>query len=87
MKPRHIPQRTCVGCRAVLPKKELVRIVRDPEGEVDVDFTSKKSGRGVYVCPKRECLDSAVKAGRLKAGLEVEIPTEVIARLRERFSQ
>lgn len=69
-----------------MPKKELVRIVRDPEGNVDVDFTGKKNGRGVYVCPKQVCLDAAVKAGRLKAGLETEIPTEVIERLRSKLS-
>lgn len=85
MKTKHIPERTCVGCRTVLPKKELVRIVRDPQGLVDVDLTGRKSGRGVYICPKHACLDLAVKGGRLKSGLEVDIPADVISRLRERL--
>lgn len=85
MRVKHVPERTCVGCRQVFPKKELVRIVRDPEGLVDLDFTGKKSGRGVYVCKKSDCLEAAVKAGRLKTGLETDIPIEVINRLRERL--
>lgn len=62
-----------------------MRIVRDPEGSVDVDLTGKKSGRGVYICPKQGCLDVALKAGRLKTGLETDIPEEVITKLRERL--
>lgn len=85
MKPKKIPQRTCVGCRQVFTKKELVRIVRDPEGNVDVDLTGKKSGRGVYICTKQACLDAALKGGRLKTGLEIDIPAEVITKLRERL--
>jgi len=74
-----------VGCRTVKAKRELVRIVRDPLGTVDLDTTGKRSGRGVYVCPSPSCLESALKSGRLKTGLEVDVPAEVIAKIRERL--
>ncbi|MBS3984507.1 MAG: YlxR family protein [Selenomonadales bacterium] len=85
MKHKHVPERTCVGCRTVKAKRELVRIVRDPSGAVDLDTTGKKSGRGVYVCPSPSCLEAALKAGRLKTGLETDIPAEVVAKIRERL--
>jgi len=85
MKKKHVPERTCVGCRTVKPKRDLVRIVRDPAGQVDVDFTGKKSGRGVYICPNRPCLDAAIKGARIGTGLETDIPPEVVARLREKL--
>lgn len=70
--------RTCVGCRAVLPKKELIRVVRDPEGALHVDATGKKSGRGAYICPALECLRAAVKGKRLERALERPVPQEVL---------
>lgn len=85
LKHKHVPERTCVGCRTVKAKRELVRIVRDPSGAVDIDTAGKKSGRGVYVCPSLSCLESAVKSGRFKAGLEVDVPAEVISKIRERL--
>ncbi|MBS3872670.1 MAG: YlxR family protein [Firmicutes bacterium] len=85
MKKKHVPERTCVGCRSVKPKRELIRIVRDPEGHVDVDFTGKKSGRGVYICPNVPCLEAALKGGRISAGLETDLPPEVVSRLREKL--
>lgn len=74
-----------MGCRTVKAKRELVRIVRDPLGTVNLDTTGKKSGRGVYVCPAPGCLEAALKSGRLKTGLEVDVPAEVIAKIRERL--
>lgn len=85
MKQKHIPQRTCVGCRVVKAKRELVRIVREPSGNVELDTGGKKSGRGVYICPSISCLEAAIKGGRIKAGLEADIPEEVIGRIRERL--
>ena len=58
-KVKKIPERLCVGCQEKHPKKELIRIVRSPEGEFSVDLTGKKSGRGAYICPKQECLEKA----------------------------
>jgi len=86
VKAKQVPQRTCVGCRVVKSKRELIRVVRDPLGQVDVDYTGKKSGRGVYLCPNSTCLEAALKSNRLGTGLETEIPPEVIARLREKLS-
>ncbi|MCL4516995.1 MAG: YlxR family protein [Firmicutes bacterium] len=78
---RKVPQRTCVGCQTVRPKKELVRVVRTPEGEVLVDPTGKKSGRGAYLCPNVECLKAAVKGKRLQKALEQPISEEVLQAL------
>ena len=82
-KVRKSPQRTCVGCREVKSKWDLVRIVRTPEGAVKIDPTGKLSGRGAYVCPSRACLDLAVKGKRLDKALGVQVPDEVIDELAE----
>lgn len=86
MKVKRVPQRTCVGCRTVKNKKELIRVVRDPDGQVDVDLTGKKSGRGAYICPSLACLEASVKGGKLANALEVAIPEDTMARLREKVS-
>lgn len=78
VKNRKIPQRMCVGCKTMKNKKELIRIVRTPEGSVDLDITGKKSGRGAYICTKPECLDLAIKGKRLQKALEHEISDEVL---------
>lgn len=77
MKVKKIPQRTCLGCKSVKPKKELVRIVRTPDGEVVVDPTGKKPGRGAYICPGSQCLEKAFKGALLVQALEIEITTEI----------
>lgn len=77
MKIKKIPQRTCIGCKVVKPKKELIRIVRSPEGEVFVDPTGKKSGRGAYICPSIECLEKAFKGSLLAQALEFELTSEI----------
>lgn len=85
MKRRHVPMRMCVGCQEMKPKRELVRIVRTPEGEVLVDPTGKKSGRGAYVCPDESCLEKAVKARRLEKALGKEVSPEVVEAVRLRL--
>lgn len=85
-KVKKVPQRTCVGCRQVRPKKELVRIVRTPEGLVEVDPTGKRSGRGAYVCPDPRCLELALKGKRLDAALEAAVPEEVVDGLMRQIS-
>lgn len=82
MKPRKIPERMCVGCKVMRPKRELIRVVRTPEGEVVIDQTGKKSGRGAYICPSPSCLELALKGDRLSKALEVSIGSEVAERLR-----
>ncbi len=74
---RKKPQRTCLGCRSSKEKKELVRIVRTPEGEVLVDRTGKKNGRGAYICPNPECLKLAMRSKALARALDIEIPEEI----------
>jgi predicted RNA-binding protein YlxR (DUF448 family) len=75
-RPRRIPQRTCAACRQVRPKRELLRIVRTPEGHVELDPTGKKSGRGTYLCARRSCWDLALKKGRLEQALNVTLLPE-----------
>jgi len=77
---KHIPQRTCVACRQTRPKRELIRIVRTPDGIIRVDETGKANGRGVYLCRNRTCWDKAVgsarraDAGLLAASLRATVP-------------
>ena len=77
MTPKKQPVRRCMGCNEGRPKKELVRVVRSKEGEVSLDRTGKKPGRGAYVCPKAACLAKARKTGRIARALECPIPDEV----------
>lgn len=77
-KTRKLPQRICVGCQEKKSKRELIRIVRTPAGEVTVDLTGKQSGRGAYICPQTACLQKAVKGKRLERNLQVSISPEVI---------
>ena len=83
MKPRKIPMRSCVGCYEAKPKKELIRVVRSPEGEISLDFGGKKPGRGAYICRDPECLKKARKGKRLEKSLECEISQEIYQRLEE----
>jgi len=70
---RHVPTRTCIACRESQPKRELVRVVRTPEGAVVVDPTGKKAGRGAYICRRRSCWERALKKGALEAALKTSI--------------
>ena len=76
-KPRKIPQRMCVGCREKRDKKDLLRVVRTPEGQLVLDATGKKSGRGAYVCHDVECLKKARKSKALERAFSTAIPPEV----------
>ena len=78
---KKIPMRQCVGCREMKPKKELVRVVKSPEGEISMDLKGKAPGRGAYVCRSAECLKRAVKTRALERGFETAIPQEVYDRL------
>ena len=80
---RHIPQRTCVGCRRISPKRALVRIVRLPAGGVQVDPTGKKGGRGAYLCPHHGCWEAALERRQLDRALKVAFSPEERARLME----
>lgn len=81
-KVKRVPQRTCVGCRQVEGKRGLVRVVRTPAGEILVDPTGKKSGRGAYVHPETACVQAALSGQRLGRVLKVNIPPDAAERLR-----
>lgn len=83
MKMKKIPQRKCVGCNEMKDKKDLFRIVRSPEGEISLDLTGKKNGRGAYVCPNPECITKAVKEERLERALEKAVSQDVYQQLLE----
>jgi len=72
-KAKHVPQRTCIGCRTTSSKREFVRIVRTPEGSIEVDATGKRDGRGAYVCARPECWAEAIKKDRLANALRATI--------------
>ena len=72
----HVPQRTCVGCRQVRPKKQMIRVVRTPDVGVQVDPTGKRAGRGAYLCPQRTCWEAALEKGRLDHALKTHLTPE-----------
>lgn len=76
-KVKKIPMRRCLGCNEHKPKAELLRVVRDPEGNISLDFKGKKSGRGAYICRDVKCLKKARKSRRIEKDLECVIPDEV----------
>ena len=78
---KKIPQRQCMGCRERKEKREMIRVVRSPEGNVSLDFGGKLNGRGAYLCPNPECLKRAIRSKALDRSLEVAIPEDVYARL------
>ena len=77
MQKRKIPMRQCLGCRTMFPKKELIRVVRSPEGDISLDFKGKAAGRGAYVCHNPECLRKAKKARALERAFGVSVPDEI----------
>ena len=83
---RKIPQRKCVGCGTSKDKKELIRVVKNSEGEISVDLTGKKNGRGAYICHDAECLKKAKKAGRLEKSFECQISEEIYERLMQEIT-
>ena len=84
---KKIPMRQCLGCREMKPKKELIRVVRSPEGAVTLDFKGKANGRGAYVCPNPACLKKAVKAKALERAFSCQIPQEVYEALQEQMER
>lgn len=80
------PIRRCIGCNGHFPKSELTRVVRCPDGEILLDATGKKSGRGAYVCKSVSCLKKARKAKRLETALECLIPETVYSRIEEELA-
>ncbi len=86
-KQKKIPLRQCLGCNEHKPKKELLRVVRTPEGEVVLDFTGKKSGRGAYICYSAKCLKKARKSRRIESNLEIGIPEEIYDKMESELEE
>jgi len=84
---KKIPMRMCVSCREMQPKKELVRVVRTPEGAVVLDTTGRANGRGAYLCKKSACLEKAIKSRALERALETKIDSDTYDTLRAQFAQ
>lgn len=83
MKVKKIPERMCVGCMEMKPKKELIRIVKNKEDEISIDITGKKPGRGAYICRNTSCLESAFKTKRLEKNLSHRIDEQIYLKLKE----
>ena len=83
--PKKTPMRQCTGCREMKPKKELIRVVKSPENSISLDFKGKAQGRGAYVCHSQECLKKAIKSKALERSLEIPIPDEIYAQLKEQM--
>ena len=87
MKERKIPVRMCAGCGEHKPKADLMRIVRDSDGNLSLDLTGKKNGRGAYLCRSLDCLQKARKSKRIDRTFEVSIPDAIYDKIEEEFSQ
>ncbi len=85
--PKKIPLRQCLRCREMKPKKELIRVVRSPDGEITLDFKGKSPGRGAYVCPNEGCFVKARKAKAFDRALSCQIPEEIVGDLVSRLGQ
>ena len=84
---KKIPLRQCLGCREMKPKRELIRVVRSPEGNVSLDFKGKSPGRGAYICPNSDCLKKAVKSRAIERAFATAIPAEIYSTLEEQMEK
>ncbi len=84
---KKIPERMCSGCGEHRPKRDLIRVVRSPEGEISLDLTGRKNGRGAYLCPRAECLQKARRARRIERSLGCPIPDEVYDEMEKELRQ
>ena len=87
MQKKKIPMRQCVGCREMKPKRELLRVVRSPEGEISLDFRGRNPGRGAYVCPDAACLARAKKSRALERAFGIPVPDEVYDELSRQMEE
>jgi len=76
--PKKIPMRLCLGCREMKPKNELIRAVKSPEGEISLDSTGKKAGRGAYLCHDKNCFNRSVKSNALGRVFKSKISEDII---------
>ena len=83
---RKVPTRRCTGCGEHFPKNTLIRVLRTPEGEILLDLTGKKSGRGAYICKNATCLKKARKSRRIETSLECSISEELYEKMEEELT-
>lgn len=83
---KKVPMRQCIGCQEMKSKKEMIRVIRTPEGEICIDITGRKNGRGAYVCRDLACLKKAAKNHGIERSLKMQIPEDVYLRLEEEMS-
>lgn len=86
-KNKKIPMRQCVGCGEMNEKRLMYRIIKTPEDELLLDMTGRKNGRGAYICPKKECLQRAIRSKGLERSLKIKIPQEIYESLEEAFEE
>ncbi|MDE7422277.1 MAG: YlxR family protein [Lachnospiraceae bacterium] len=86
MTKKKIPSRQCVGCGEMKEKRQMLRVIKTPEGTIVLDFTGKKNGRGAYLCHSAECFQKAVKSKALERSLKIAIPTEVYEELEKELN-
>lgn len=87
MKTRKVPLRKCTGCQEMKNKKELIRVVRDKDGNISIDFTGKKAGRGAYICPSIDCLNMAQKNKGLERSFKCKVTEELYEQLKSELRQ
>ena len=87
MKTKKVPMRMCLGCREMKPKRELVRIVRNKEGVVNLDKTGKAPGRGAYICPMEACLEACIKTKALTRAFDAPVEEETLALIKEELNK
>lgn len=85
MKQKKVPMRMCLGCQEMKPKKELIRVVKNKENEISLDFTGKKPGRGAYICKSVECFEKAKKGKRFERAFGTSIDPEIYAELEKQL--
>ncbi len=83
---KKVPMRQCIGCQEMKSKKEMIRVIRTPEGEICIDATGRRNGRGAYVCRDLACLKKAAKNHGIERSLKMQIPEDVFLRLEEEMS-
>ena len=87
MAAKKIPMRKCLGCNVMKEKRSLIRVVRDPQGEISLDLTGKKSGKGAYICRNVDCYKAAVKSKRFERAFSCAIPQEVYEKMQEELEK
>lgn len=87
MSTKKFPQRQCIGCGEMKIKKEMIRILKSPEGEFSLDSSGRKNGRGAYLCPSADCLKKAIKSKGLERSFKMAIPKEVYETLEREMEQ